>query len=91
MSKPFFFRAMGLSLNLLLLYHKPLCCAYPQIKPTNSLVAEQFIQSLIRKCGRHIISDGGTWYPEACRFLDVEHHTHSSIEKSFIDDDYFPR
>jgi putative transposase len=34
------------------------------------LVAEQFIQSLIRKyCGKHNVSttDGGTWYPQACR------------------------
>ena len=68
------------------------------------LVAEQFIQSLIRKFGKHNIStDGGTWYPQACRFLNVEHHIHSSIEKSFIErtiqyikdrtecfDDYFP-
>ena len=68
------------------------------------LVAEQFIQSLIRKYGRHNIStDGGTWYLQACRFLNVEHHIHSSIEKSFIErtiqyikdrtecfDDYFP-
>jgi putative transposase len=68
------------------------------------LVAEQFIQSLIRKYGRHNIStDGVTWYPQACRFLNVEHHIHSSIEKSFIErtiqyikdrtecfDDYFP-
>ena len=46
------------------------------------LVAEQFVQSLIRKYGRHNIStDGGTWYPQACRFLNVEHHIHSSIEK----------
>lgn len=70
----------------------------------NMLVAEQFIQSLIRRYGRHNIStDGGTWYPQACRFLNVKHHNHSSIEKSFIErtrqyikdrtecfDDYFP-
>jgi putative transposase len=71
----------------------------------NMLVAEQFIQSLIRRYGKHDIStDGGTWYPQACRFLNVEHHNHSSIEKSFIErtiqyiikdrtecfDDYFP-
>ena len=68
------------------------------------LVAEQFIQSLIRKYGKHNIStDGGTWYPQACRFLNVEHHIHSSLEKRFIErtiqyikdrtecfDDYFP-
>jgi putative transposase len=39
------------------------------------LVAEQFIQSLIRKYGKHNIStDGGSWYPQACGFLNVEHH-----------------
>jgi putative transposase len=68
------------------------------------LVAEQFIKSLIRRYGKHNIStDGGTWYPQACRFLNIEHHNHSSIEKSFIErtiqyikdrtecfDDYFP-
>jgi putative transposase len=68
------------------------------------LVTEQFIRSLIRKYGKHNIStDGGTWYPQACRFLNLEHHIHSSIEKSFIErtiqyikdrteyfDDYFP-
>jgi putative transposase len=44
------------------------------------LVAEQFIQSLIRKYGKHnILTDSGTWYPQACRFLNVEHHLHSSI------------
>jgi putative transposase len=49
------------------------------------LVAEQFIQSLIRKYGKYDIStDGGTWYPQACRSLNVEHHLHSSI-KSFIE------
>jgi putative transposase len=70
----------------------------------NMLVAERFIQSLIRRYGRHNIStDGGTWYPQACRFLNVKRHNHSSIEKSFIErmiqyvkdrtegfDDYFP-
>jgi len=70
----------------------------------NMLVAEQFIQSLIRKYGKHNIStDGGTWYPQACRFLNVEHHFHSSYQKSIIErtiqyikdrtkcfDDYFP-
>lgn len=68
------------------------------------LVAEQFIQSLIRKYGKHNIStDGGTWYSQTCRFLNVEHHVHPSIEKSVIErtiqyikdrtecfDDYFP-
>ncbi len=51
------------------------------------------------------IDDVGTWYPmQACQFLELEHHIHSSYEKSIIertiqyiknriesfDDDYFP-
>jgi putative transposase len=68
------------------------------------LVAERFIASLINKFGKCPVStDGGTWYPQACKFLDVEHHIHSSFEKSIIErtlqyikdrtegfDDYFP-
>jgi putative transposase len=50
------------------------------------LVVEQFVKSLIRKYGKHSIStDGGTWYPQACGFLNIEHHNHSSYEKSFIE------
>ena len=43
------------------------------------------------------------WYPQACRFLKLEHHFHSSYQKSIIErtiqyikdrtkcfDDYFP-
>ena len=59
---------------------------------------------MIRRYGKHNIStDGGNWYPQACRFLNIEHHNHSSIEKIFIErtiqyikdrtecfDDYFP-
>ena len=71
----------------------------------NMLIAEQFLQNLIRKYGKHRIStDGGTWYPQACKFLKIKHHhLHSSYEKSIIErtiqyikdrtesfDDYFP-
>ena len=52
----------------------------------------------------HVRTDGGcTWYPQACRFLRLPHHIHSSYEKSIIErtiqyikdrtecfDDYFP-
>src|SRR6476659_8158368 len=51
------------------------------------LVAERFIiASLINKFGKCPVStDGGTWYPpQAYQFLDVEHHIHSSFEKSII-------
>ena len=68
------------------------------------LIAEQFIQSLVRKYGKHPVStDGNTWYPQACKFLKLEHHLHSTCEKRIIErtiqyikdrtesfDDYFP-
>ncbi len=68
------------------------------------LVAERFIASLLDKYGRHPVStDGGTWYPQACKFLKLKYHLHSSLEKSLIErtiqyikdrtegfDDYFP-
>ena len=68
-------------------------------------VAERFLFSLLEEYGKHHISTDGerTWYPQACRFLEVEHHIHSSFEKSIIErtiqyikdrtegfDDYFP-
>ena len=68
------------------------------------LIAERFIADLVRIHGKHPVStDGGTWYPQACRFLKLDHHVHSSFEKSLIErtiqyikdrtecfDDYFP-
>jgi len=45
------------------------------------LVAEQFLQELIKKYEKNPVSTdgGGTWYPQACRFLKLRHHTHSLI------------
>jgi putative transposase len=52
----------------------------------NMLVAEQFLQNIIKKYGRHpVSSDGGTWYVPACKFLKVKHHINSSYEKSIIE------
>ena len=67
-------------------------------------VAERFISDVIKNHGKHpVSSDGDTWYPQACRFLKLKHHIHSSYEKSLIErtmqyikdrtegfDDYFP-
>jgi putative transposase len=67
-------------------------------------VAERFISDVINNHGKHPVSiDGGTWYPQACRFLRLKHHILSSFEKSIIErtmqyikdrtesfDDYFP-
>jgi len=73
-------------------------------KERNMFAAERFLSSLVRIHGRHPVStDGGTWYPVACRLLKIKHHIHSPFEKSIIErtmqyikdrtesfDDYFP-
>jgi putative transposase len=70
----------------------------------NMLIAERFLLGVIRYYGNHPVStDGGTWYPQACEFLNMDHHIHSPLEKSLIErtmqyikdrtecfDDYFP-
>jgi putative transposase len=67
------------------------------------LVAEQLIQKLCTEYGKHpVYTDGGNWYPQACKFLKLEHRLHT-LEKSIIErtiqyvkdrtecfDDYFP-
>ncbi len=67
-------------------------------------VAERFLSGIVKSHGKHQVStDGGTWYPQACQFLELDHHAHSSYEKSIIErttqyikdriesfDDYFP-
>jgi putative transposase len=73
-------------------------------KERNMFVAERLLAGLINSHGKHPVStDGGIWYPMACRFLGLKHHLHSSYEKSLIErtmqyvkdrtesfDDYFP-
>ena len=39
-------------------------------KKRNMFVAERFILNLVKRYGEHPVStDGGIWYPQACRFL----------------------
>ena len=39
----------------------------------NMLVAEKFIRSLVVRYGNHTVyTDGGTWYDEACKCLEIE-------------------
>ena len=73
-------------------------------KERNMFVAERFIGGSVKRHGQHPIStDGGPWYPQACKFLKLDHHIHSPFEKSLIErriqyikdrtesfDDYFP-
>ena len=56
-------------------------------KERNMFVAERFILNLVKRYGEHPVStdDGGTWYPQACRFLRLRHHIHSRYEKSIIE------
>ena len=55
-------------------------------KERNMFVAERFISNLVKRYGEHPVStDGGTWYPQACRFLGLRHHIHSPYEKSIIE------
>jgi putative transposase len=70
----------------------------------NMLAVESFLRSLVKVYGKHTVySDGGTWYPEACSSLGLEHKLHTYLKKSLIEraiqyfkdrtenfDDYYP-
>ena len=44
-------------------------------KERNMLIAERFISSLVIIHGKHsLTTDGGTRYPQYCRFLKLDHH-----------------
>ena len=67
-------------------------------------IVKRFLTTIIEKYGDHQVSTSdGTWYPQACRFMKLNYHLHSSFEKSLIErtmqyvkdriesfDDYFP-
>ncbi len=67
-------------------------------------VVKRLMSGLIKVHDNHPVStDGGTWYPQACKFLKLNHHLHSSFYKSIIErtmqyikdrtegfNDYFP-
>jgi putative transposase len=50
-------------------------------------VTEHFLSDIVDKYGEFPVStaDGGTWYPQACKFLKLKHHLHSFLEKSIIE------
>jgi putative transposase len=71
----------------------------------NMIITESFLRMLIKIYGKHTVySDGGTWCPQACISLGLEHRLHSSYEKSIVErtieylkdrtevffDDYYP-
>ena len=47
-------------------------------KEQNMFVAiERFISDVVEEHGEHPVStDGGTWYPQSCKFLKLTHHIH---------------
>ena len=67
-------------------------------------VAKRFLSDIVEEYGHHPVStDRGNCYPQACQFLKLDHHLHSSFEKSIIErtiqyikdrtesfDNYFP-
>jgi putative transposase len=73
-------------------------------KERNMFVAERLLSKIVIEYGKHpVSSDGGSWYPQACRFLNLKLHIHSFCQKSIIErtiqyirdrtesfDDYFP-
>jgi putative transposase len=77
-----------------------------QTKKEYMLIAEQFIQSLVRKYGKHPVSTDGVWYMVSANLQIIEtkiHYIHLPYGKSIIErtiqyvkhrtesfDDYFP-
>ena len=52
----------------------------------NIFVAENFIRSLVDKYCKHTVyTDGGTWYPKACKILRLKYYLHSPLEQSLIE------
>jgi putative transposase len=51
------------------------------------VATERFLSNLSEVYYKHPVSTdggGGTWYPQACKFLKLDHHINSSYEKSII-------
>ena len=44
---------------------------------------EHFLSDMVDEHGQHPVSntDGGTWYPQACQFLKLKHHIHSTLRE----------
>ena len=51
------------------------------------VAAERFLKALVIEYGKHPLSTdmvGDMVYPQACRFLNIEHHIHSLYERGSI-------
>ena len=50
------------------------------------IAAERSRSNFVEKHGHKPFStDGGSWYPQACKFLKLEHHIHPPYEKILIE------
>jgi putative transposase len=49
----------------------------------NILVAEAFLKSLVKLWKTYRLSNGGTWYPEACNSLGLTHIHHPPFEEHY--------
>jgi putative transposase len=57
-------------------------------KDRNMFVAARFKSDIVNEYGEYPISTdrGGTGHPsQACNFLKIDHHIHSSFDKSIIE------
>ncbi len=46
-------------------------------------VAERFLYDIVKEHGKHSVStDGGTGYPQTCRFLKLNHHMLPLLRKT---------
>jgi hypothetical protein len=58
---------------------------YPSQMRETCLLLKDLFKKLVKTYGSHPVStDGGTWYPQACRFLKLQHHIHSSFKKVWL-------
>jgi putative transposase len=50
-------------------------------------VAEGYLSNLVEKYGKHPVSIDSerAWYPQACKFLNINLHIHSPNDKSIIE------
>jgi putative transposase len=52
----------------------------------SELDAILFLRELVHRCGRKPVwTDDGVWYPEACRWLRLEHHVYPVEWKNLIE------
>ncbi len=56
-------------------------------KERDMFVSEGFLSNLVEKYGKHPVSTDSerTWYPQACKFLNINLHIHSPNDKSIIE------